>query len=1131
MSQCSRCNKPLSAGVLFCDACRLQQDRLEHGYSDVAMVPYKATSLQERKREAGTEVVATTTVVTAATTAPLTPVKLPKTPPPSANDAYINGVELALQKLNDAARRIALVEHGQRRVPHASRLFPLRDLTPDIHRLSTPLREDSGKLEYKQNEDLDRKMPDLWPWHDADIDENDSWANRTDPLLSRRIPNTTEAARIEEEDMRRAIAEGLMVPSVIKVRPRTNRIRVAFICLSLLAILALAVDGVLILVTFSHTHRQAVLNGPPTLTLSTNVASYGQTVTLHIRRFWPNTGVYLTHDIHVPLRTSNATSLIHVNGAGSADVSMLIDYNDWDSGFHTIEAEDVKTRYSANATLQIAAGRSTPPHLILKSDQLDFGSAIVGASTIRPFMLSNAGNGAITWAASSNQPWLVLTPAQGSFSNAQTITIGVERVNLRPAHYKGTITFSSNVGAPERLEVEMGVSALPPNAGPVLSVTPAVLSFSALDGGADPDPQVLVVSNPGSHPLSWSLASNTPATPASQNAFLQSSDMSSNWISLDHTAGVVEPGATNIINVAVHSRSLLPGTYLNTLVFSPGHGTLDGAQEVSISLTVQPGCGLTLSSGSISFTAVVGQGNPSTQVLNIGATSSCNNEVAWHSLSSASWLTITPASDQLKSAASMATTIGVNTAGLNPGTYVANLSIVTQQNTQWVPVTLVLQAPPPPNAPVMGVSTLNLNFSTTQGQPDPPGQQVTITNTGGGTLQWHTQVNMLATTWLHAGPTGGAIAPRQTGQLTVFVSTSGLTPGTYVGQVVLFGLDQNNASASGSPQTITINLLVLPPCSLAQPSASQLSFDALQNGTDPVGQSVLITASGNCGWPVSWKTSVTSAAPWLNMSPITGTFNASGQSATVNVNPSVVGLAPGTYSTQVMVTALDSSGVQPQGSPQVFTVTFTVQQPCALHVLPSMLSFTVAQGQISSAQKSGWYETGTCAMPLSWSVTHDSGSAGWLLLGATSGTVSGSSASTQVSVNAASLTPGNYSGFLTISVSGNGGVVQGSPQTVRVNLKVTNFTIAGVVDACTVSGCPAPVPLPGATVTLTNGSGQTDQTVTAGTTGKFNLPNVPVGSYTVLVSGTDGAGVQYAGSVSITVSGSQSNLAVQALPG
>src|SRR5260370_27494698 len=91
-------------------------------------------------------------------------------------------------------------------------------------------------------------------------------------------------------------------------------------------------------------------------------------------------------------------------------------------------------------------------------------------------------------------------------------------------------------------------------------------------------------------------------------------------------------------------------------------------------------------------------------------------------------------------------------------------------------VQLTVQAHPSPASPIMGTSLLSFNFSNTQGQPSPTGQVMTITNNGGGTLSWYSNVNILASSWLGTSPSSGSILPGQTGQVTINVNTSSLTP-------------------------------------------------------------------------------------------------------------------------------------------------------------------------------------------------------------------------------------------------------------------------------------------------------------------------------------------------------------------
>ncbi|MFL5666896.1 MAG: BACON domain-containing protein, partial [Ktedonobacteraceae bacterium] len=1099
-------------------------------------------------------------------------------PPVSAQvalETYNNepSIDQAFHQLSEAAQHMTGGGRN-RRAPRASRLAPIYDVSADIQRHSTPLpkvskvqespqHEDLAKYstqvskvqesaqhedlarystlvskvqESSQHEDLARQIPDHWPWlqeADGDDDENDIWSNSTDPLMARHFPNSAEVARIEEEDLKRAIADGVMTAPLMPRHPAPHRnkrnIRTAITVFIILAMVFLIVDSVLVLAVFTHTqHTSSAFNGPPSLILSANVATVGQTIILHVRHFSSSSRVLLTHDIQENVQITKGSPLVHVGSDGSADVSMLVDTS-WGPGFHTIEAEDVATRYTASATLQIAgAGPSRPSHLLIDTTTLDLGADIQGANTLQTLTLHNSGGGSISWSASSNQSWLLLSPTEGVFSTSQTITVAVERANLKPGDYKGTIAFSSNVGTLEWVRVSMTVRPLPPNVGAVLQITPPVLSFTALDGGTNPNSQALMISNPGTQPLNWSLASNSQINLASMGLLFQSLDPRVGWLSLDQTAGVVVPHGTSVIHANVNSRSLLAGVYTNMLVFNAGPAP-DSPQRVSVSLTIQPSCGLTLNTGSISFTAVSGQSNPSNQSLTLSTTSSCAGTVSWKAISAANWLTVTPASGQLKSSASMVTAVGVNATILRPGTYASTLAFSTTHNTHTVSVQLVVQAPPPPSAPIMGATPLNLNFSTTQGMPNPPGQVVTITNTGGGPLTWRTTVNTLANSWLGVSPTGGSIPAGGTGQVTININTAGLSPNTYVGQIILNGADASGVTASGSPQTIMVNLLVLPPCAVQKPSLSSVAFSATQGGSDPSPQSVVITASGNCSWPLSWHATIANPPAWLKMSAMSGTFAASGQPVSLQLSTTITDLPVGTYTTSVSISAGDSSNTFVQGTPQVFTVTLTVLPPCALQMgATTGLSFTTAEGRPAPpAQNISFSEVGSCVGPFSWTVAASAGGNGWLGLNPTSGTGSGSVA---VSVNAQGLTPGTYTAVITLTATGSGGaVVQGSPQNIAVNLTVSGYTLGGTVIACSDTSCTSSKPLPGATLNLVNTTTNQAISIQADSSGNYSFTNLALGSYTVTVTGNDGTN-NYGGSGSVTITGTQIGFSVQVYP-
>jgi Viral BACON domain len=1158
MSQCLRCSKLCEATAVFCGECRsLLRNQLQQGLSSHALHQVSSSlaislvdsptlpeyrSVQDEPLER--------------ITGPLPSSRANQVPQPPELAVHADPVEQAVSKLSEAAQRIEQEEElskSDRKARHysrVSRLAPIRDISADIRRESTPLPQISSTQQSeptsknglkhqlsngKSPADMEPapNMPDLWPWLDTDSEDKDSdiWANRTDPFISRRIPTSAESARIEEEDIRRAMAEGISTSQfpISRTVRHSSRMRIAFIALAIFALIALLVDGILLSIALSHPRRGNIApGGPPTLTLSQNAAANGDTVQLFIAHFTPSTQVALTHDIQEPIQVNGGSSLIIVGSTGSAKASLVIDSN-WKQGFHLIVAEDVTTRYTASAMLQITgSGPTRPAHLNVSIDTsrpLDLGAAVVGANSIYSLKLQNSGGGSISWSASSDQPWLLVSPGQGIFSESQTISIAGQRVGLKPGDYKGFLTITSNVSPPVKIEVDMTVLRLPPNAGPVLALSPALFSFTATDGGPNPPAQSLTISNPGSHTLYWSLASTDPATVTTQVSLLHALGSKGDWLSTDVTSGTVAPGATSSIQVIVQSQNLLPGAYIGTLVFT-APGGIDSPQSVNVSLTVQPHCGIVTSLGYMAFTAVAGQSNQGNQTLSLNATVSCAGvTIPWSSSSSVSWLTVTPASGQVKGTASAVVSVVVNAASLAPGKYYGIVSFISSQSSQTVMVQLTVQAPPSPTAPIMGASPLTLNFSNTQGQPSPTGQVVTITNNGRSPLTWRTGVACLLSCWLGSAPSGGTIAAGQTGQVTIKVDTSQLTPGNYVGQVTLNGSDSRGATAPGSPQIITINLVVQPPCIISPPSSSALSFSAVQGGPSPAAQTIAFTGTGSCAWPVTWH--ISPSASWLKLAPVAGTINGTGQSGSIGVAVST-GLPVGTYATQVTISATDNSGAVAQGSPQTFSVTLTILPPCVVSPPASAnLSFSVAQGQPAPLMENVTLsETGTCARPVSWTATSDTT---WLVLSPASGTDSGSGSNLGVNVNAANLAPGPYSGTITITATdGTGAAVSGL--TLRVSLTVAGFTISGPVVGCSDQICTTSTPLPGATVKLMNGS-TTIATVIADASGNYAFSNIALGTYTISVDGTDASNTHYVGSATLTVSGDTPNFTIQAFPG
>ena len=205
-------------------------------------------------------------------------------------------------------------------------------------------------------------------------------------------------------------------------------------------------------------------------------------------------------------------------------------------------------------------------------------------------------------------------------------------------------------------------------------------------------------------------------------------------------------------------------------------------------------------------------------------------------------------------------------------------------------------------------------------------------------------------------------------------------------------------------------------------SSSSFSFIALEEGGDnPPNQTLDIWNSGID--TITW--SVADNVDWLSLSPTSGSSTGEHNSVTLSVD--ITGLATGSYSATITITAPEASN-----SPQTVSVSLSVGEPIDepwISFTPSSFSFSApAAGGDNPADKTlDIWNGGTGT--INWSV---SDGAAWLSLSPTSGSSTGEHDSVTLSVDITGLTDGSYPATITITASGAGN----TPQTVSVTLTV-----------------------------------------------------------------------------------------------
>ena len=126
----------------------------------------------------------------------------------------------------------------------------------------------------------------------------------------------------------------------------------------------------------------------------------------------------------------------------------------------------------------------------------------------------------------------------------------------------------------------------------------------------------------------------------------------------------------------------------------------------------------------------------------------------------------------------------------------------------------------------------------------------------------------------------------------------------------------------GSPQTASVTLQVLRPCTLQEAPAS-LSFTVTLLQPNAPGQNISFKEIGNCARPVSWTASVDAGSRnWLALSATSGSDNGNGSTIVVNVNAQ--GKLIGRYTGQITLEATDSNGGPVRDNPQYIAVTLNV---------------------------------------------------------------------------------------------------------------------------------------------------------------------------------------------------------------
>lgn len=443
---------------------------------------------------------------------------------------------------------------------------------------------------------------------------------------------------------------------------------------------------------------------------------------------------------------------------------------------------------------------------------------------------------------------------------------------------------------------------------------------------------------------------------------------------------------------------------LNDVVFdSQGNLFISQSDRVREVLATVPSFSLSPASLSLSATAGV-PGILSQQVT----VSSTVTGLRWSAQASTAtgggWLAISPGSGATPGTIS----VGVNSAGLNPGTYQGTITVtapLASPPVQTIAVQLTVTASQPTQ---LLVNAASLTFQA-QGTANPPAQFLRIGNAGGGTLSWTAQASTQSgDNWLAVGPSSGSASAAFPASVQVTANAAGLAAGVYSGSVRI------SAAELDQTQTVTVTLLISQATQTILLSQSGLLFTGVENASAAPAQSfgILNAGQGTMNWTV--EASTTSGGAWLSVSPSIGSTTANSlQIPLVDVRVNLRGLRAGQYSALIEVRATGANN-----SPQYVIVDLTVLPPGSNpgpEVRPTGLIFAAQAGGSSPGS-----QTVNVATPAVSSVEARSGlqtfdGVSWLEALPRNAVLSATDPRTiTVQPSVGSLAPGVYRGALTL---------------------------------------------------------------------------------------------------------------------